>query len=390
LGTYNYLRDRGVEVTALGYGTLNGTAPSIEVTKGLSFSNIISPETIDRYNLTLTNIPSQSIDYKGKVVSNAGYVMLDNKFSDKLKLTWGARVEKYKQTINTVNRHQTYDNTDVLPSLLLTYSLNNKTNLRLAGSQSVNRPEFRELADYRVYDYENYIIVVGNPALVRSKITNADLKYEFFPSGGEILSVSAFYKNFANPIEQINAGNDVYSFQNAKTATTYGAELELRKKLNFINGNFFNNLTAYANAAYIKGNVKFKDDATTSKVLLQGQSPYLINGGLTYSGAGDNFSVTALYNKIGPRLRFRAPQGGALNIYEKPRDLLDLQITKRLSHNRLEARLTISDLLAQSYKWYYKFEPNPSNINFKAGEDRIVNSYRYGTTTSISIRYNLK
>lgn len=389
-GTYNYLRDRNVEVTALGYGTLNGTAPAIEITKGLSFSNIINPETIDQYNLTLTNIPSQSIDYNGKVVSNAGYVMLDNKFSDKLKLTWGARIEKYKQTINTVNRHQTYDNTDILPSVLFTFSLNNKTNLRLASSQSVNRPEFRELADYRVYDYENYIIVAGNPGLVRSKITNADLKYEFFPSGGEILSISAFYKNFNNPIEQINAGNDVYSYQNAKTATTYGAELELRKKLNFINGSLFNNLTAYANAAYIKGNVRFNDDVATSKVLLQGQSPYLINAGLTYSGTGDHFSVTALYNKIGPRLRFRAPQGGALNIYEKPRDLLDLQITKKLSHNRLEARLTISDILAQSFKWYYKFESNPSNINYKEGEDRIVNSYRYGTTTTISIRYNLK
>ncbi len=124
--------------------------------------------------------------------------------------------------------------------------------------------------------------------------------------------------------------------------------------------------------------------------MLQGQSPYLINGGLTYTSNNDDFSVTALYNKIGPRLRFRAPQGGALNIYEKPRDLLDLQVTKKISNNRFEVKLTVSDILAQSYKWYVKFEPNPSNISYKPANDRIVNSYRYGTTTTLSVKYNFR
>lgn len=388
-GTYNYFRDRNVQVDALGYGTLNSVSTPVEITKGLDFSNIMQPETIDNSNLTLANIPTQSIDYKGQVVSNAGYVMLDNKFSDKVKMTWGARVEKYNQKVIATNKKDIVkDNTDFLPSLLLTYSLSNKANLRLAGSQAVNRPEFRELATYETYDYENYISVLGNPDLVRAKNTNADLKYEWFPTAGEILSASLFYKYFDKPIEQVNLGNDKFSYSNADHATAYGIELEARKKLDFINNAFFNRLTAYANAAYIKGGVTFGGISSSNP--LQGQSPYLINGGLTYSSGKEDFLVNALYNKIGPRLRFRSILGAGLNIYEKPRDMFDVQVTKKLAKNKFEVKLTISDILAQPFAWYYKFDPNPSDISYKAGEDRIINSYRYGTTATVSLKYNFK
>jgi TonB-dependent receptor len=388
-GTYNYFRDRNVQVDALGYGTLNSVRTPVEITKGLNFSNVLQPAIIDQYNLSLANIPSQSIDYKGQVVSNAGYVMLDNKFSDKLKMTWGARVEKYNQKVTAVNKKNIVkDNTDILPSLLLTYSLSNKANLRLAGSQAVNRPEFRELASYETYDYENYISVLGNPDLVRSKNTNADLKYEWFPSAGEILSAGLFYKYFDKPIEQVNLGNDKFSYSNADHASAYGIEVEARKKLDFINSAFFNRLTAYANAAYIKGGVTFGGISSSNP--LQGQSPYLVNAGLTYSSPKDDFSVNALYNKIGPRLRFRSILGAALNIYEKPRDILDVQLTKRFAKNKFEVKLTISDILAQPFSWYYKFDPNPSDINYKPGDDRIINSYKYGTTSTLLFKYNFK
>lgn len=389
-GTYNYFRDRNVQVDALGYGTLNSDrAPSIEITKGLNFSNVLGAQMIDQYNLSLANIPSQSVDYKGQVVSNAGYVMLDNKFSDKLKLTWGARVEKYSQKVTALNKQTIKkDNTDLLPSLLLTYSAGKKANIRLAGSQAVNRPEFRELAAYESYDYENYISVLGNPGLVRAKNTNADLKYEWFPSAGEILSAGVFYKYFDKPIEQVNLGNDKFSFSNADHATSYGIELEARKKLSFIDNSFFSHLTAYANAAYIKGGVTFGGISSSNP--LQGQSPYLVNGGLTYSSSKDDFIVNALYNKIGPRLRFRSALGAGLNIYEQPRDMLDVQLTKRFAKNKFEVKLTISDILAQPFQWYYKFDPNTSNISYKEGEDRIINSYKYGTTTTVSLRYNFR
>jgi TonB-dependent receptor len=388
IGTMNYYRDREVEVDALGYASLNMSGAEIHETKDLSYQNIFSPANVDTYRLTIANIATNSTDYTGNALMNAGYVMLDNKFTEKVKLTWGARVEKYHQELQARGKNkQKYDNTDVLPSLLFTYSLTPKTNIRVAGSQAVNRPEFRELADYSVYDYESYFVIRGNPNLQRAKISSADLRYEWFPSGGEIISASAFYKYFDKPIEQTNLGNDILSFANADKAVTYCAEIELRKKLDFIGGAFFNQLSFYANAAYIKGNVQFNGVQINSP--MQGQSPYLINGGLTYISRNDDFGVNVLYNRIGPRLRFRAVSGAAFNIFEKPRDVIDMQVSKKLIAKRLELKLTVSDILAQAFNMYYKFDPNPSNTSYKAGEDKIINSIKYGTTGNLSVRYTL-
>ncbi len=160
----------------------------------------------------------------------------------------------------------------------------------------------------------------------------------------------------------------------------------MRKKLDFINAGFFQHLTFYANAAYIKGKVQFGGLDINSP--LQGQSPYLVNGGLNYTSANDGFSVNVLYNRIGPRLKFRAIGGASLNIFERPRDVVDFQVSKKIVKNKLEAKLTISDILAQPFTWYYKYDVNPSNTNYKAADDKIINSIKYGTTATLSIRYN--
>lgn len=386
-GTMNYYRDRSVEVDALGYASLNGSA-TINESKESSFSNIFSTANIDQYNLTVANIGTNSTDYTANALLNAGYLMLENKFSDHVKLTWGTRVERYHQELAAKGKNKiSNDNTDVLPSLLLTWSLNNRTNLRLSGSQAVNRPEFRELADYSIYDYDNYFAIRGNPSLLRCKNTNADLRYEFFPAAGEIVSGSVFYKYFTNPIEQTNEGNDVLSYANADHAAVYGIELELRKKLDFTGIAFLDHLTAYANAAFIKGNVKFGNLDINSP--MQGQSPYLINGGLTWLSTDESFAVNVLYNRIGPRLRFRAKGAGALNIFERPRDVLDFQVSKKLLKNRLEIKLTVSDLFAQAYQWYYKYDPTASNTNYKASDDKIITAFKFGTTGTLAVRVNL-
>jgi hypothetical protein len=67
---------------------------------------------------------------------------------------------------------------------------------------------------------------------------------------------------------------------------------------------------------------------------------------------------------------------------------MDFQVSKKLMHNKLEAKLTISDILAQPFTWYYKYEVNPSNTNYKASTDKIMNSIKYGTTAVVSLRYS--
>jgi hypothetical protein len=387
-GSMNYYRNRTVEVDALGYASLDFYGVTIPETKSTSFNSIFSPANIDNYNLTVANIETNSTDYTGHALLNAGYLMMDNRFSDKFKLTWGTRIERYYQELSATGKGtKTYDNTDVLPSFLFTYALNKKTNLRIAGSQAVNRPEFRELADYSVFDYDNYLTVRGNPDLKRCKNTNADIRYEWFPASGEIISASLFFKYFSNPIEQINKGNDVLSYENAEHAKAYGAEIEIRKKLDFIDIGFFRHLAFYTNASYIKGSVRF--DGLNINSPLQGESPYVINGGLTYTSDNDDLAFNILYNRIGPRLKFRSAGGAVLNIFENSRDLLDFQVTKKLLDNKLEARLTVSDILAQPYSWYYKYDADASNTNYNASTDKIISTVKYGTSINLSIRYNL-
>ena len=122
---------------------------------------------------------------------------------------------------------------------------------------------------------------------------------------------------------------------------------------------------------------------------LQGQSPYLINGGLTYTTTDDKFSINILYNQIGSRLKYRSVTNGGMNIYEKPRDLVDIQLSQKIFKDKLELKLSVSDILAQPFVWYYKFESNPSNIGYAATKDRIINSGTYGTTSTLSLKWKL-
>ncbi|MFM2146575.1 MAG: hypothetical protein RL732_1411 [Bacteroidota bacterium] len=386
-GSLNYYRDRNTVVDALGYAALDFRGVTINESKNTGFSNIFSDANVNAYGLTLATIGNNSTSYTANALLNAGYLLFDGKLTDQLKLTAGVRAERYTQLLQALNQQDIdQENLDLLPSALFTYSLTNKSNLRLAFSESVNRPEFRELASYSVFDYDNFVVVRGNPDLKRSLVRNADLRFESFPSNGEIISVSVFYKDFKDPIEQINSGNDVLSYQNASGAKTYGSEVEFRKRFDFIDGKFFQNLFFYTNLSYMWGSVDLA--GSTVKTPLQGQSPYIINSSINYTSDKD-FSLSLLYNRIGPRLKFRAVQGGAFNIFEMPRDLIDLQMSQKLMKGKMELKLSFTDLLAQSFKWYYKFDADPKTNAFDASKDKFINAANYGRGASISIKLNL-
>jgi outer membrane receptor for ferrienterochelin and colicin len=386
-GSMNFYRDRVATVDALGYASLNFRGVSIAETKATSFSTIFNDANIDAFGITLATIGNNSTSYNANALLNAGYLLYDGKFSEKFKITSGVRAEKYKQQLTAKNQATVNnDNLDVLPSALLTYSIGKSTNLRFAVSKSVNRPEFRELASYSVFDYDNFVVVRGNPSLKRAIVNNADIRIERFPSSGEIMSFSLFYKAFKNPIEQINAGNDVLSFQNAEKATTYGAEFELRKKLDFIGGNFFKDISFYTNLSYMLGSVTFNGNQVNTP--LQGQSPYIINSSLSYSTA-KNLSLSILYNRVGPRLKYRAVEGGALNIYEMSRDLIDFQFTQKIFKGKVELKFAVVDLLAQPYRWFYKFDAQPSNNYFDSSKDKYINSQKFGTGVNVGVKVNL-
>jgi outer membrane receptor protein involved in Fe transport len=313
---------------------------------------------------------------------------------------WGLRAEYFEQFLEStdLSAKRVVVNTekwDFLPSVNMTYSFNPKNQLRVAGSKTVARPEFREIAPFQFFDYEQIWGISGETSLKRTAILNGDIRYEYYPKSGEILSVGVLAKQFTNPIEiRMDPGSNgdrwLFNYANAESATLYGVEFEIRKSLDFVSSKL-SKLYFIGNATYLKSKVTLVTESNNNVKTEQdrplfGQSPYLINGGFQF--AGKSWNMTALYNRIGPRLSLVGDPAGAgfYDIYEKPRNLLDLMVSKKLWENKGELKLTVADIFNNKFAFY----DNPTSAagyDFNGG-DRINYSYRPGTTITIGFTYN--
>ncbi|MCX6318333.1 MAG: TonB-dependent receptor [Bacteroidetes bacterium] len=338
-------------------------------------------------------IKGKTFRYMANTILNGGFMQFDNQFTRNFRVVWGLRVENFDQLVGSVKkwdpRHTYTKVTDYLPGLNATLKVNNKTNIRLSGSQTVIRPELRELAFLNLYDFELNASIQGNPQLKRTKVTNMDLRYELYPRGGEVITAGLFYKNFSNPIEQLfnegAGGASTFSYQNAKKATAYGAEFEFRKKLDFVNG--LKNFTFQANASYIKSRVK--DEGFNVDRPLQGQSPYMLNLGLLYDLEKAGLSSTLLFNQIGERIYLvgdLSAGAGSPDIYEAPRALVDFQVSKKLLKNKAELRMNISDLLNATQ---YFYQNAGGKTSFQKNQDAYRFTRTVGTTFSFTFNYSL-
>ena len=333
------------------------------------------------------SIQNRNFRYMANTILNAGFLQFDNKLSDGLRVVWGVRVENFDQLVGSVkkwdDRHTYSKVTDFLPGVNATIKLTQKSNLRLTGSQTVIRPELRELSKLTIYDFELNAAVSGEPNLKRTKITNLDLRYELYPSAGEVFTFGVFYKNFENAIESIyyegSGGSSLFTYQNVSKATAFGFEIEGRKKLN-------KRFTLQANGSYI--NSKIDDAALNVSRALQGQSPYLINTGLLYDVVEKGFNATVLFNQVGKRIYLvgDAFGAGAPDVFENPRALVDFQVSKKFSNNKAEIKFTISDLLNQRQIFY---QNNNSNTDYDKSADATRFSRKFGTTYGVTLNYSL-
>lgn len=330
--------------------------------------------------------------YMANSILNAGYLQFDNLFSEKLRAVWGLRVEDFDQLIGSPNKNDSRfvhsEVRDFLPALNLTYKLNAKTNIRLSGSQTVVRPEFRELSDFAFYDFELGATVLGNKELERTKISNADLRYELYPRPGELFTLGVFYKYFSTPIEvylnQSGAGSsNTFNFINADKATGYGIEFEMRKKLDFVRA--LKNFTFTTNLSYIHNRVSGSTNAKIDRPM-QGQSPYVINAGLQYDVEKYGLSTTLLFNQIGRRIAYVGNDQTPV-IWEAPRPVLDFQLAKKVLKSKGEIKLNISDIINKRANFYHDLNDNG---RYSKSVDALAIERKYGTTFSISFGYNIK
>ncbi|MEJ7768409.1 MAG: outer membrane beta-barrel protein [Chitinophagaceae bacterium] len=390
IGGSTLVRARNFEARNFQYAGSEASR-TLPVDQAFNTSNI----GVDR--LLINEVTQNTDKYFAVSVLDGMYGMFDTRIGENLRAIFGARLEFFEQFLRSkdLGNENVIVNTekwDVLPSVNLTYSFNVKNQLRASGALTVARPEFREIAPFAFYDYDAIYGVSGNTDLKRTLIYNADIRYEYYPKAGEAISLGIFYKNFHDPIEFImnpgsNADRQNYEYRNAKKATSYGAELEIRKNIN-------SDFSVFTNLTYLFSEVTFNNlsaggkEETASRPL-QGQSPYLVNVGLQYNNDKSGLSGSLLYNRVGPRLYLVGsppPGAGFYDVYDVPRDLVDLQVTKKILKTKGELRLTIADILNQPIGQYDNLT---SRESYKAGAgDRFTNRYTPGTTITLAFTYN--
>ncbi len=320
--------------------------------------------------------------YDAKQLTRAGYAMLDLSI-DKWRFIGGARVEADSQRVETFDPFDRtaptgvstrLDNTDLLPAFSVVYRLDNDMNLRGGYGKTLNRPEFRELSPFEFTDVVGGRAVVGNPELVRARIQNWDVRWEWFMSSTELLSASFFFKDFENPIEreiQLTAQLRT-SYINAQGAKNLGMELETRKNLGGLSSSL-ENFFVSANYTLVDSAVEISREQapllTNLNRALEGQSRHVFNGVLQYEHPTRGSMARLLYNYQGQRISDVGAQG--------------LPDVVQVGVPRMDA--VFIQPLAKS--WRLKFSAEnllDHQYEFRQG-DRIQRSYRVGRSFSVSI-----
>ncbi len=351
--------------------------------------------------MTMLEGTNPSDSYTASNNLKAGYLGVQWSFlNEKLIFNGGVRREDNTQILRSFEIGQqsnlsetefSYPIVSWLPSINISYNFSERMLVRWGYGKTINRPEFRELAPFAFYDFDFSVAFQGKPTLGICTIDNADLRWEFYPTLAEVVSVGGFYKKFKNPIEQVlipTGSGRAYTFTNAPGAVAFGFEVEIRKNLGFIakNISLLQNFSIGFNASYIQSEIDLGDAAIdeTRVRIMQGQSPYVFNGGLFYAGLGGKTQINLLYNVFGKRI-FIVGSEGYPDVYELPRHLVDFNITQRIG-NRFELRFGIQDLLNQSY--VLTQDTNRDRVQDRK-KDKFIMSFKPGSIFTLGLTVKL-
>lgn len=389
-----------------------GSAGALGV-QGKQPDELFTAENVERGLLQLQEATLGVDTYSASEVVSAGYVMTELPIFSTLRFIGGVRLEQNKLDLNSVDGLGAaavpvtagFDRLNILPSLNLIYSPIEAINFRLAFSQTIAQPELREFAPFRFDDYRTSTF--GNPFLQQTQIQNYDFRFEWYPRVAELFAISAFYKVLDKPIERVRLARIVGSSLaltviNSRKATNFGAEFEIRKRLDWLYEPL-KNFTFSLNVAFINSQIEIedtkvffpagaagargseldisRDDYTNPTRPMQGQSPFIVNANLAYENSEIGFSAILLYNIVGRRIsEVGVRQGAGAGIgdqnqdtYEEARNQLDLSIAQRLFKN-FSLKLNLRNILDDRFL-------------FTVGK-KEAERYRTGQAISLTLSYS--
>jgi len=356
-GQEEYLKGRSYLQTQLQLGTsvpgaLTGTPSGV-----FSDDNLLDPA--NGFVMQLSR-GTGSESYLAAERVDAAFAKFDLEFLERWRIVAGARYEQFRQVTVPVDQYEygtgvpkirlpgglsgsleeqlqslITDEDDFYPAVSLTYMMDDfwaeDFQLRFGWSETVARPDLREISPAIYIDPLTEARVGGNPSLTQSDIANVDLRAEWFFSSGDNFTVSLFYKDLENPIETIERpGTDddvAITFVNAESAEVYGVEVEWLKSLGFLSGG------GWTDNFFVSGNLTVSDSeidvgdqpvsVTNQKRSMTQHSDYVANLQLGFDSPSRVHSAALVYNSFGKRIFF-AGRDGAPDAYEQPFNSLDL------------------------------------------------------------------
>ncbi len=374
---------------------------------------LLSTDVINDASIELDpQTAGSATEYDAGLRIHAGYAMADIEPVDGLRVSGGVRYETSDQTVQLIGGTSATDISSEywLPALTVTWNFRENMQLRLHGSKTIARPQFRELAEQEYRDFSSDRRFVGNPQLVDSELFNLEGRFEWFFERDQRLSVAAFYKKIDNPIEPIYfndpaANNAFVYFGNAPKANLYGAEIEFQKYIPLdtaFPSDFFATRRAViiANYTYSKSELEVGDEliadpvpsggargqvaASTffsNGVPLTGQSDHLVNLQLGIEDTERLSQLTLLFNYASERVTFRGRQPDP-DFIEKPGVRLDVVFRQAIpvGSGEFELKAEARNITGTDYR---------ETQDFGNGNVVQVNSYEQGTVFSLgaSVRF---
>ncbi|MFO1526880.1 MAG: TonB-dependent receptor [Turneriella sp.] len=344
----------------------------------------------------LLEVSASADQYTGKLSVGGGFGYLDIPLVSQLRLVAGARYENAQMDVLALDpttgkktglKKNPLEEHNILPSANLIYSLTDNINLRLAFSQTLARPDFREITNFKYNPMVGSETIIGNPDLKQTNITNYDFRFEWFPQAAEIIAVSFFAKDMLKPIELLEItgvpGTYTYQFQNANKALNMGAELEFRKGLGFL-WSGISSFSLLVNTAYIYSRVEVQNTAlatySSQNRALQGQSPFIVNTGIDHNWESLGLASTLLFNISGRRIiRVGTVYSGTPigDVYEEPYLRMDFVLRKKV-FEKGQFKLAFGNILNPEIRTTQEIQ----NSSTKEKREFDIDSYRAGMTIS--------
>jgi TonB-dependent receptor len=396
--------NRESEQRTLRFIAPNGlTADQLESRVDFLFSDINIGPYLQIEEITGSN---GAAAFDGQLTVKAAYAQVAAEVIPLVNLNFGVRLEQGEQTVTprdlfggSTGFLPTEINEEyVLPAGTITWNFAEDVQLRFGASKTIGRPQFRELAPQQYTDVESDRTFIGNPYLVDTEIMNVDARWEWYFARDQYVTAGLFYKDLDKPIESsvVDQGSSIsQTFLNAPNATIMGAEVEVKKYLEFASDMDFianKRWLIQANYTYSKSevNVDAGDTVITQNSLgvaqpasfyvvdgsrLQGQSEHVANLQLGWEDDTARSQATLIANYVSERTSARG-RPGEPDLIQEPGVQLDFVFRKDFDYAGREygVAVEVRNLLGEEFLEYQEL-----------GNRVIINGYELGTSGSVSL-----